>query len=121
MVCKSKERKYKILKEKKRRIEEEKKRRRIGKGDDKVDIPLLNKEDVEKEGEYIGVPIGASIRDDIIDFLMSKGYRYAPSEEYIGEETNDFFIKDDQMVQVIIGNEIPDEILGLITNEESRK
>ena len=82
-----------------------------------MNIPLLNKEDVEKEGEDIEI----STRDEIIAFLKSKGFRYSPSEEDFGEETNDFFIKDDQMVQVIIGNEIPDEILALIVQEEKRK
>lgn len=80
-----------------------------------MDIPLLNKEDVEKEGEDIEV----SIRDDIIEFLKDKGFRYAPLEEDC-RETNDFFIKDDQMVQVVICSEIPDEILELIVQEEMR-
>ena len=82
-----------------------------------MDIPLLNKEDVEKEGEDIGV----SIRDEILEFLESKGYRHATSEDDFGDETNDFFTKDGQMVQVIVSNEIPDEILDLIDKEESGK
>ena len=83
-----------------------------------MNIPLLNKEDVEKEGEDVekeGEDIGISIRYEIIEFLKGKGYRYAPSEEDFCGETNDFFIKDDQMVQVIIcDDDISDEILALI-------
>jgi ribose 5-phosphate isomerase RpiB len=72
-----------------------------------MDIPLLSREDVEKEGEGVGI----SIRDEIVEFLQSRGYKYAPSGDDLGNETNDFFTKDDQFVQVIINNEIPDEIL----------
>ncbi len=72
-----------------------------------MNIPLLNREDVEKEGENIGI----SIRDEIVEFLKSKGYKYASSGDDFGEETNDFFTKDDQFIHVIINNDIPDEIL----------
>lgn len=76
-----------------------------------MDIPLLSIEDVEKEGKVIGV----SIRDWIIELLESKGYKHVHSG-YSGDgfegETKYFFIKDDQFVQVIINNKIPEEILG---------
>ncbi len=65
-----------------------------------MDIPLLSREDVEKEGKDIDVPI----RKDIIEFLKSKGYRYTPSGNGLEGETNDFFTKDDQFVQVIIND-----------------
>ena len=87
MVCKGTERRHKIL---------------MGKRDDKMNVPLLNKEDVEKEGDDIGL----SIRDEIIEFLKSKGFTYPPSQEDFGGETNDFFIKDDndryQLIKVVI-------------------
>ncbi len=73
-----------------------------------MDIPLLNKEDVEKEGETIV----ESIRDEIIEFLKDKGYKYAPAEEESEDETNDFFTKEGQLIQVIINNEIPEEVLN---------
>jgi len=72
-----------------------------------MDIPLLSREDVEKEGECTGT----SIREEIIEFLKNKGYRYVPSGEIFGDETKDFFTKDDQFVQVIINNYIPDEVI----------
>ena len=81
-----------------------------------MDIPLLNKEDVEKEGEDL-----EPIRDGIVEFLKCKGYRYAPSEDDFGDESNDFFTKGDQMIQVIINNEIPEEILDQIAKEEIEK
>lgn len=76
-------------------------------------IPLLSREDVEKEGEVIGI----SIREEIIEFLKSKGYKYVPSGDAFGIETKHFFIKDDQFVQVIVNNDIPDEILEQIDNK----
>lgn len=79
----------------------------MSQGDNKMDIPLLNKEDVEQEG----TDIGESIRDEIIEFLKRKGYKYAPSEEEFEDETNDFFTKEGQLIQVIINDEIPDEVL----------
>ena len=80
-----------------------------------MDIPLLNREDVEKEGGDIGI----SIRDEIIELLKSKGYRYECAEDETDEtdEIHDFFIKDDQLVQVIINDEIPKEILEHIAEE----
>ncbi len=72
-----------------------------------MDIPLLSIEDVEKEGKDIEVPI----RKDIIEFLKNKGYVYTPSGNGLEGETNDFFTKDNQFVQVIINDEIPEEIL----------
>lgn len=75
-----------------------------------MDIPLLNREDVEKEGEVV------SIRDEIIDFLKSKGYKYECAEDET-DEIHDFFIKDDQLVQVIINDEMPKDILKQITEE----
>lgn len=77
-----------------------------------MDIPLLSREEVEKEGEGIEVPI----RDEIIEFLKSKGYRYECAEDET-DEIHDFFIKDDQLVQVIINDEIPKEILEQISEE----
>jgi len=79
-----------------------------------MDIPLLSIEDVEKEGKDIEIPI----RKDIIEFLKSKGYIYTPSGNGFEGETNDFFTKDDQFVQVIINDEIPEEILDQITKGE---
>ncbi len=72
-----------------------------------MNIPLLNKEDVEKEGEDIGEPI----RDEIIEILKCKGYTYAPAEEEFEDETIDFFTKEGQLIQVIINEEIPEEVL----------
>ena len=77
-----------------------------------MDIPLLNREDVEKEGEDIEV----SIRDDIIEFLKNKGYRYECAEDE-NDDIHDFFIKGDQLIQVIINDEIPKEILEQIAEE----
>lgn len=79
-----------------------------------MDIPLLSKEDVEKEGKDIEV----TIRKDIIEFLKGKGYKYTPSGNILECETNDFFTKDDQFVQVIISDDIPEEILDQITQKE---
>jgi hypothetical protein len=82
-----------------------------------MDIPLLNKEDIEKEGGDIGI----SIRDELIEFLKGKGYRYECAEDESAEdetdEIHDFFIKDDQLVQIIINDEIPKEILEQIVEE----
>ena len=77
-----------------------------------MDIPLINREDVEKEGGDIGV----SIRDEMIEFLQSKGYRYECAEDE-SDEIHDFFIKDDQLIQVIINDEIPKDILEQIGEE----
>ena len=77
-----------------------------------MDIPLLSIEEVEKEGEGIEVPI----RDEIIEFLKSKGYRHECAEDET-DEIHDFFIKDEQLVQVIINDEIPKEILEQISEE----
>lgn len=74
-----------------------------------MDIPLLNREDVESEGGDIEV----SIREEMIEFLKSKGYKYIPSGEHL-EETEYFFTKDGQFVQVIVKDEIPEEILELM-------
>lgn len=77
-----------------------------------MDIPLLNKEDVEKEGEDIEV----SIRDEVIGFLKSKGYRYECAEDDT-DEIHDFFVKGDQLIQVVINDEMPKEILEQIAEE----
>jgi len=75
-----------------------------------MDIPLLSKEDIEKEdtnGE------DKDIREQIIEFLKSKGYRHVPSGQAFSDETSDFFIKDEQSIEIIISDEIPEsEILG---------
>lgn len=77
-----------------------------------MDIPLLNIEDVEKEGEDMEI----SIRNDIIEFLENKGYKYTPAEKE-SDETHDFFIKDNQLIQVIINDEMPEEVLEQIAKE----
>lgn len=73
-----------------------------------MDIPLLSKEEIEKED--IGDE-DEDIRCQIIKFLKSKGYRYLPGSQVFGDETSDFFTKDDQLIEVIISDEIPEEIL----------
>lgn len=79
-----------------------------------MDIPLLSIEDVEKEGKDIDI----YIRKDIIEFLKTKGYGHMSSGNILEGETNDFFTKGDQFIQVIISDEIPEEILDQMTNEE---
>ena len=52
----------------------------------------------------------------MIEFLQSKGYRYECAEDE-SDEIHDFFIKDDQLIQVIINDEIPKDILEQIGEE----
>lgn len=72
-----------------------------------MDIPLLSKEEVEKENGSDLI----DIRDQLIEFLQSKGYKYVPTEEEFEEETTDLFIKEDQLIDITITDNIPKEVL----------
>ena len=74
-----------------------------------MEIPLLNKEDVEKEDIDIGEE-EKDIREQIIEFLKSKDYKHLPGSRTF-EEVSDLFVNDEQLIQVVISDEVPDEIL----------
>ncbi len=76
-----------------------------------VNIPLLNKEDVEKEGDDIE---DKDIREQIIEFLKSKGYKHMPGTyQAFTEDTSDLFVKDEELIEVIVCNDVQDDTLGL--------
>ncbi len=72
-----------------------------------MEIPLVSKEELEKEDEESG-----DIRDQTVEFMKGKGYQHLPAEEEFGDETSDFCIKGDQLVEMIIINDVDKEILG---------
>lgn len=85
-----------------------------------MDIPLLSKEDIEKENinkEDIGEE-DKDIREQIIEFLKSKGYKHVPIGQAFTDETSDFFIKDDHSVEVILSDDVPEELLEQMENVE---
>ncbi len=74
-----------------------------------VNIHLLNAEDVEKEGNGLEEK---DIRDQIIEFLKNKGYRHFPKgNDVFTDEIYDLFVKDDKLIEVIISDEIPEELI----------
>ena len=78
-----------------------------------MEIPLLNKEDVEKEDIDIGEE-EKDIREQIIEFLKSKGYKHLPGnqvDQVFKDDDSDFFANGEQLIQVIISDEIPEEII----------
>jgi len=74
-----------------------------------MDIPLLSEEEIEKE-----LAIDENIRNQIIEFLNGKGYKHLPAEQASEDEVTDFFVKDNQLVQIIISYGIPEEVLKQI-------
>lgn len=79
-----------------------------------MSIPLYNKEDVIEKKDTEIIEEEKDIREQIIEFLKSKGYKH---QEFIDDES-DIFTNGEQLIQVVINEEIPDEIL---TQIESRK
>ena len=77
-------------------------------------LDLYKKAPYKKDEE--GEDIDISIRDEIIELLKNKGYRYDPAEEET-DEIHDFFIKDNQLIQVIINGDIPEDVLEQIAKE----
>lgn len=73
-----------------------------------MDIPLLSKEEIEKEDIE---DENKDIRDQLIEFLKDRGYKHLPADQTLGDETADFFIKDEQLIEVIINDEIPEDVL----------
>lgn len=84
-----------------------------------MNIPLLDKKDVETEEEHVEIeecveieePVDKYIRDEIIVYLKSKGWKYLPADDESEDETNDFFTKDGKLVQVTINDDIPKEVI----------
>ena len=82
-----------------------------------MSIPLLNKEDVEKEDvEIYGEE--KDIREQIIEFLKSKGYKHLPDSHTFVDDESDLFVNDEQLIQVIIDDEIPGEIIEQMNGME---
>lgn len=74
-----------------------------------MSIPLLSKEDVEKDetgGE------NKDIRSKIIELLKSEGYNYVPADQMFVNETYDLFIKDEKSVEIIFSDDMPEGILN---------
>ena len=77
------------------------------KGDVKMDIPMLNKEDVDDKDN--------DIRDQIIEFMKSKGYKCSHGEP--GDDIRDFFAKDTTLIEVIITEGVDKEVLEQVIQE----
>lgn len=79
-----------------------------------MDIPILNKEDVENQ-ETEKSAGEENIRDQMIEFMKSKGYKHSPAEDGSGDnpenETSDFFTKGTNLIEVIITGGIDEEVL----------
>lgn len=79
-----------------------------------MDIPILNKEDVENQETEKSVG-EENIRDQMIEFMKSKGYKHSPAEEgpkdLIENETSDFFAKGTNLIEVIITGDLDEEVL----------
>ena len=74
-----------------------------------VNIPILNKEDVEKEGDDIE---DKDIREQIIEFLKGKGYKHIPGAcQAFTDDVTDLFIKDEELIEVVISDDVPDDLL----------
>lgn len=79
-----------------------------------MDIPLLSKEEIENEGTVGQAVDDEDIRIQIIEFLEDQGYRHVPVEQEFEHEVSDLFIKDEQLVEIVINNEIPKDVLERI-------
>lgn len=80
-----------------------------------MEIPLLSKEEIETEGVVGQVVDEENIRIQIIEFLEDQGYRHVPVEQEFENEISDIFIKDEQLVEIVINSRIPKDVLERIT------